>query len=108
MTIFQGTKVPSHSYLEYTNIDLYEIHIASNILGFKKKIFKHNCISHTTVFHTTLYFIHNCILYKTLFHTRKLQCLIGYENVNIKLVGKVITVIYDYKNSLMNLHQKAK
>ncbi len=29
MTIFQGTKVPSHSYLEYTNIDLYEIHIAS-------------------------------------------------------------------------------
>ncbi len=31
MTILQGTKVPSHSYLEYTNIDLYEIHIASSV-----------------------------------------------------------------------------
>ena len=30
--MYQGTKVPSHSYLEYTNIDLYEIHIASNIV----------------------------------------------------------------------------
>jgi hypothetical protein len=29
MTMYQGTKVPPHSYLQYMNIDLYEIHIAS-------------------------------------------------------------------------------
>jgi hypothetical protein len=29
MTIYQGTKVPLHRYLDYTNIDIYEIHIAS-------------------------------------------------------------------------------
>ncbi len=29
MTIYQGTKVPPHRYLQYMNIDLYEIHIAS-------------------------------------------------------------------------------
>ncbi len=28
-TIYQGTKVPPHRYLQYTNIDLYTIHIAS-------------------------------------------------------------------------------
>jgi hypothetical protein len=30
MTMYQGTKVPPHRYLEYTNIDIYTIHIASN------------------------------------------------------------------------------
>ncbi len=28
--MYQGTKVPPHRYLQYTNIDLYEIHIASS------------------------------------------------------------------------------
>jgi hypothetical protein len=27
--MYQGTKVPPHRYLQYTNIDLYTIHIAS-------------------------------------------------------------------------------
>ena len=30
MTIYQRTKVPPHRYLEYTNIDIYTIQIASN------------------------------------------------------------------------------
>ncbi len=33
MTIYQGTKVPPHRYLQYTNIDLYTIHIASKRKG---------------------------------------------------------------------------
>jgi hypothetical protein len=30
MTIYQGTKVPPHRYLDYTNIGIYTIQIASN------------------------------------------------------------------------------
>jgi hypothetical protein len=30
ITMYQGTKVPPHRYLDYTNIDIYTIHIASN------------------------------------------------------------------------------
>jgi hypothetical protein len=30
--MYQGTKVPSHRHLRYTNIDLYTIHIASSNL----------------------------------------------------------------------------
>ncbi len=26
MTIYQGTKVPPHRYLQYTNIDIYNMH----------------------------------------------------------------------------------
>ena len=29
MTIYQGTKVPPHRYLDYTNIGIYTIQIAS-------------------------------------------------------------------------------
>jgi hypothetical protein len=38
MTIYQGTKVPPHSYLEYTNIDIYTIQIASNMLALSDTI----------------------------------------------------------------------
>ncbi len=30
--MYQGTKVPPHRYLQYMNMDLYEIHIASNYI----------------------------------------------------------------------------
>ena len=30
ITMYQGTKVPPHRYLDYTNIGIYTIHIASS------------------------------------------------------------------------------
>jgi len=30
ITMYQGTKVPPHRYLDYTNTDIYTIHIASS------------------------------------------------------------------------------
>ena len=51
MTIYQGTKVPPHRYLDYTNIGIYTIQIASTVIStsytimstFIKKKFLHFC-----------------------------------------------------------------